>query len=140
MLSTVIAKVSLGFSTIFGAILAQGAVSDDRTLIILAIVTGCTTIIVSVVSAVVSVLNSRKLSKVEHLPQAVQQLEIKLDGRLQELMDSKEKAAYSAGGEQERVDERSRRGDEAIGAKSTEPTPVVMKNTTEDPAIVKPIE
>lgn len=102
---------------------ALAAAKDDTTLIVLAIVGSTTTVVVSIVSAIVSVMNSRKLSKVENMPQELQRLEIKLDGRLQELMDSKEKAAYSAGGEKERSEERDRQGHTAIGAHRSESDP-----------------
>lgn len=114
-------------------IFAEATASNNRTLILIAILG-------SITSIVVSMINSSKLSKVAELPKSIHELKINLDGRLQELMDSKEKAAYSAGMAQERTEERGRQGEGALGLKAASPTPVIVANPTEKPVYVKPIE
>lgn len=140
LLSTVIAKLSLGVAAVFGVIFAIGEASSDRTLIVLAIVGSVTTVLVSLVSAIVSIYNSRKLSKVAELPAAVHELRINLDGRMQELMETKEKAAHSAGAEQERTEERDRQGVAATAVQAASPTPVVIEQPENKPVIVKPVK
>lgn len=140
ILYTLHAKIFLGFAAIFGVLFAIGEASSDRTLIVIAIVGSVTTLVVAMLSAIVSIFNSRKLAKVENLPREVQELKISLDGRLQELMDSKEKAAHSAGAEQERTEERGRQGDAAIGAQAAVPIPVIVEETDRNPLHVKQIK
>lgn len=129
-------KLLLGLASIFGVILAIGEASSDRTLILIAIVGSGTTLFVALLSAAVSIFNARKHVKVE---QAVHNLSIEVDGKLKELMASKEKAAHSAGAEQERVEERSRQGEAAIAIQGDTPTPVIIEQPQDKPVIVKPV-
>lgn len=136
ILSTVQAKLFLGLTAIFGVILAAGEVSSDKTLIIISIVGSGTTLVVAILSASVSIHNSRKLTKVAP---AIQELRIEFDGHMKELIKAKEEIAHSAGADQERTAARTKLGEEAIAKQTAAPTEVLQVNPPEKPAHVKTV-
>lgn len=96
------------------ALLAAAEVTSNRTLILIAILSNVTLLVVTGISAAVSIHNGRKLQAVTQLPAAIQKLEISLDGRLQQLMKAEKAVSLAEGVEQERGEERGRQ--DAAGA------------------------
>lgn len=67
------------------------------------------------------------------------QMLITLDGKLEELVSAKVAAGRAEGKEQERVENRARQGEAAIASAHASPTSVIVENTPENPANVKPV-
>lgn len=68
------------------------------------------------------------------------QMLITLDGKLEELVNAKVAAGRAEGKEQERVESRVRQGEAALAKELSGPSPVIVENTKDNPAHVKPVE